>query len=167
MDVDRGIRVLHPMPTTLLAAVRDVAAGAPALTAEQGGGLLIHLCPDERFTTDELLAEGFALAKAAPAEPPAKKRRRWLPIGAAALIGALAVGSIVAALTSGGSAPAAPQASGGYTKVDAVDDGSHCADHAYGDVQVWLGQNQCVDLRRWNYRAEDAGNPAGIAVAEI
>jgi hypothetical protein len=167
MDVDRGIRVLHPMPTTLLAAVRDVAAGAPALTVEQAGGLLIHLCPDERFTTDELLAEGFALAKVAPAEPPAKKRRRWLPIGAAALIGALAVGSIVAALTSGGSAPAAPQASGGYTKVDAVDDGSHCADHAYGDVQVWLGQNQCVDLRRWNYRAEDAGNPAGIAVAEI
>src|SRR5438309_1502204 len=83
-------------------------AAGPALTAEQAGGLLIHLCPDERFTTDELLAEGFALAKAAPAEPPAKKRRRWLPIGAAALIGALAVGSIVAALTSGGSAPAAP-----------------------------------------------------------
>lgn len=167
LDVDRGIRVLHPMPTTLLAAVRDVAAGAPALTAEQAGGLLIHLCPDERFTTPELVAEGFSLAKAAPAEPPAKKRRRWLPIGAAALIGALAVGSIVAALTSSGSAPAAPQASSGYIRVDGVDDGSRCADHAYGDVQAWLGQNQCVDLRRWNYRAENAGNPAGVAVAEI
>jgi hypothetical protein len=167
LDVDRGIRVLHPMPTTLLAAVRDVAAGAPALTAEQAGGLLIHLCPDERFTTPELVAEGFSLAKAAPAEPPAKKRRRWLPIGAAALIGALAVGSIVAALTSSGSAPAAPQASSGYIRVDGVDDGSRCADHAYGDVQAWLGQNPCVDLRRWNYRAENAGNPAGVAVAEI
>jgi hypothetical protein len=167
LDVDRGIRVLHPMPTTLLAAVRDVAAGAPALTAEQAGGLLIHLCPDERFTTPELVAEGFPLAKAAPAEPPAKKRRRWLPIGAAALIGALAVGSIVAALTSSGSAPAAPQASSGYIRVDGVDDGARCADHAYGDVQAWLGQNQCVDLRRWNYRAENAGNPAGVAVAEI
>ncbi|HTI23898.1 MAG TPA: hypothetical protein VL652_23070 [Kutzneria sp.] len=167
MDLDRGIRVLHPMPTTLLAAVRDVAVGAPALTAEQAGGLLIHLCPDERFATAELLAEGFSALKPAPVEPPAKKKRRWLPIGAAALIGALAVGSIVAALTSGGTAPAAPQASGGYTRVDGVDDGSRCADHAYGDVQVWLGQNQCVDLRRWNYRAENAGTPAGVAIAEI
>ncbi|MEV6611563.1 hypothetical protein [Kutzneria sp. NPDC051319] len=168
MDVDRGIRVLHPMPTTLLAAVRDVAAAAPALTAEQAGGLLIHLCPDERFATDELVAEGFALAKAAPAELPAKKRRRWLPIGAAALIGALAVGSVIAALTTGGSTPAAPpQATAGYTKVDAADDGGHCAEHAYGDVQVWLSHNQCVNLRRWNYRAENAGDPAGVAVAEI
>ncbi|GAA3438476.1 hypothetical protein [Kutzneria kofuensis] len=168
MDLDRGIRVLHPMPTTLLAAVRDVAGSAPALTAEQAGGLLIHLCPDERFTTDELIAEGFAVAKAAPAEPPARKRRRWLPIGAAALIGALAVGSIVAALaTTGGSAPATPQAAAGYTKIATVDDGSHCAEHAYGDVQVWLSRNQCVDLRRWSYRAEDTGTPAGVAVAEI
>lgn len=171
MDLDRGIRVLHPMPTTLLAAVRDVAGSAPAMSAEQAGGLLIHLCPDERFTTAELIAEGFpAAAKAAPAEAPAKKRRRWLPIGAAALIGALAVGSVIAALTTaGGAAPAAapPAAASGYTKVDAVDDGSRCADHAYGDVQVWLSRNQCVDLRRWNYRADNAGRPAGVAVAEI
>jgi len=72
LDLDRGIRVLHPMPTTLLAAVRDVAVGAPALTAEQAGGLLIHLCPDERFATAELLAEGFSALKPAPIEPPAK-----------------------------------------------------------------------------------------------
>ena len=169
MDLDRGIRVLHPMPTTLLAAVRDVTGAAPGITAEQAGGLLIHLCPDERFTTDELVAEGFpAAAKAAPADAPAKKRRRWLPIGAAALIGALAVGSIIAALTTGGSSPAATQASAsGYTKVDSVDDGSRCADHAYGDVKVWLTRNQCVDLRRWNYRSDGSGRPAGIAIAEI
>ena len=168
MDLDRGIRVLHPMPTTLLAAVRAVAGPGSGLTAEQAGGLLIHLCPDERFTTDELVAEGFpAAASIKPAEAPAKKRRRWLPIGAAALIGALAVGSVIAALTTGGSAPAAPRASSGYTKVDAVDDGSRCADHAYGDVQVWLSRNQCVDLRRWNYRTEDSGRAAGVSVAEI
>ena len=167
MDLDRGIRVLHPMPTTLLSSVRDVIGDAPGITAEQAGGLLIHLCPDERFTVDELIAEGFPAAKAAPAEAPVKKRRRWLPIGAAALIGALAVGSIIAALTTtSGSAPAAPQAAG-YTRVDAVDDGNLCADHAYGDVQVWLSRNACVDLRRWNYRAEDSGRAAGVAVAEI
>jgi len=169
MDLDRGIRVLHPMPTTLLAAVRDVAGPAPGITAEQAGGLLIHLCPDERFAADELIAEGFPpAAKAAPAEAPVKRRRRWLPIGAAALIGALAVGSVIAALsTTGGPAPAAASQAAGYTRVETVDDGSRCADHAYGDVQVWLGRNQCVDLRRWNYRAEDAGRPAGVAVAEI
>ena len=159
MDLDRGIRVLHPMPTTLLAAVRQVAGDAPACTAEQAGGLLIHLCPDERFTTDELLAEGFPAAKAAVPQTPVKKRRRWLPIGAAALLGALAVGGVIAALTTG-SSPAAPQA---YSRVTTVDDGSRCADHAYGDVQVWLSQHPCTDLRRWNYRSGDAG----VAVAEV
>jgi hypothetical protein len=165
-DLDRGIRVLHPMPTTLLAAVREVTGPAPALTAEQAGGLLIRLCPDERFTTEELIAEGFpAAAAAAPPEAPVKKRRRWLPIGAAALLGALALGSVVTALTAGGSAPAA--APGAFTKVTVVDDGPNCAAHAYGDVQVWLTQNQCLGLRRWNYRTEDGGRPAGVAVAEV
>ncbi|MFI9388502.1 hypothetical protein [Kutzneria sp. NPDC052558] len=169
MDLDRGIRVLHPMPTTLLAAVRDVAGPGPGIGAEQAGGLLIHLCPDERFTADELIAEGFpATVKAAPAEAPAKKRRRWLPIGAAALIGALAVGSVIAALsTAGGPAPAAASQANGYTRVATVDDAGRCAEHAYGDVQVWLGRNQCVDLRRWNYRADSDGRAAGVAVAEI
>ncbi|MFC0434359.1 hypothetical protein [Kutzneria buriramensis] len=161
LDLDRGIRVLHPMPTTLLAAVRDVAGDPPACTAEQAGGLLIHLCPDERFTTDELLAEGFPAAQAAAPPAPAKKRRRWLPIGAAALLGALAVGSVIAALTTGGPSPAAADAA--YTRVADVHDGANCAEHAYGDVQVWLSQHPCTDLRRWNYRSGDAG----VAIAEV
>jgi hypothetical protein len=165
MDLDRGIRVLHPMPTTLLAAVRAVAGDAPACTAEQAGGLLIHLCPDERFSTDELIAEGFPVAKAAPVEAP-KKRRRWLPIGAAVLVAGLALGGVIAALTAG-SSPAPQATAAGYTKVDVADDGSDCAAHAYGDVQVWLSRHQCASLRRWNYLAENSGQPAGISVAEV
>ena len=165
-DKDLGVRVLHPMPTTLLAAVRDLAGAAPAVSAELAGGLLIHLCPDERFSKDELLAEGFSDAAAAAPPAPAKPRRRWLPLGVGVPLAALGLAGLITALSTG-SRPAAAPSSLSYTKVDTLDDDSHCAEHAYGDVQVWLSQHPCVDLRRWSYSAHSGGQPAGVSVAEL
>jgi hypothetical protein len=123
-DRDLDMRVLHPMPTTLLGAVRELAGATPAISAELAGGLLIRLSPDERFSTDELLAEGFTDAPAAAPQAPAKPRRRWLPLGGGVLVAALALAGLITALSTGSQPAAAPQITS-YTKVDTLDDGSH------------------------------------------
>lgn len=113
-DLHRGIRVLHPAPTALLAAVKELSTYERPCTAEAARRLLSSV--DSRtiaLTAGELVAEGFAdsvspdLASAstmliprftadgrpAPprtAPPRAKtkpKRPAWLPIAGLALAG--------------------------------------------------------------------------------
>lgn len=68
-DLARGLRVLHPEPSTLLTAARELAVGRTACTVEQARGLLAGLCPAGELPADlaallerdeELRREGFA-----------------------------------------------------------------------------------------------------------
>ncbi|WHT21111.1 hypothetical protein N8J89_08605 [Crossiella sp. CA-258035] len=121
-DLHRGIRVLHPAPTALLAAVKELSTYERPCTAEAARRLLSSV--DRRtatLTAGELVAEGFAdsvspdLASAStmliprftadgrpapprPAAPkPKAKRPPWLPIAGLA-VAALALVLLIAAV---------------------------------------------------------------------
>ena len=119
----------------------------------------------------------------APRPRPGKQaagRTRWLPIGALVLLGVLLITGISVAIASSnnGPAPAAAGTTTTATQPSKVADvtvngvrftpqgsvqGQDCAAHAYGDVQVWLGQHQCVTMARSLYETTVNGRPAAIA----
>jgi hypothetical protein len=132
-DLNRGVRVLHPVPTTLRTAVRELATYEQACTVEQTRRLIRALVGGSfEPSIGELAAEGFTdsvsphLAAASttiipkitdrPEPPPPRRSRgnrtdsssssgvRWLPIGALALLGVLVVAGIVVATTTSGHA---------------------------------------------------------------
>jgi len=72
-DLTRGLRVLHPEPSTLLTAARELAVGRTACSIADARGVLAGLCPAGDLPADlaallerddELSREGFA------SEPP-------------------------------------------------------------------------------------------------
>jgi len=198
-DLHRGVRVLHPQAKPLLGAVRELATYERPCTVEQARQLLAALAgPQLRLSTAELAAEGFPdvvsadmasasttlIPRIADADPPPAPRPkstrpgllRWLPIGAAVLIGALVIAGIgVAIASSGGSPPAAgstptkqPQVTVhgvAFTAESSARD-ANCANRAYGDVQVWLTTHQC-GLSRSLYQTTVAGQPVAVAVAVL
>jgi hypothetical protein len=125
-DLARGIRILHPEPTTLLTATRELAVYERRCPAHAANAVLAALVPDHPpFSTEELIAEGFAEESAAastmfiprvsptrptapavasqPTAPGRPKRLGWLPVSAAMLVGLLLiVGIVVAVVASGG-----------------------------------------------------------------
>ncbi|RZS38823.1 hypothetical protein EV193_10432 [Herbihabitans rhizosphaerae] len=135
-DLVRGVRVLHPEPTTLLSAARQLATYERPCTVERARGVLAALVPDapEQPVAD-LLTEGFSDAVSAdlsiasttlitkvsdedrfPPSRPAVEHKgrgvRWLPIAAVALVGLLLIGGIAAAIASGGGEPPASPPTG-------------------------------------------------------
>lgn len=171
-DLEQGARVLHPEPRTLLTAARELANREQPFSVGQARRILAQLHPDG--VVDGLEAEGFSSTEPVPVSAPVARSRkpRWLPIGAGALVLLLVGAGITAAIMTGG-AKQAPQAltatvdGTNYTRADSTDDGTACAQHSYGDVQVWLGQHHCTDLKRWSYTADLGGQSAGLAVAEM
>jgi hypothetical protein len=122
-DLVRGIRVLHPEPTTLLTAARELATHPRPCTVGQARHILTTLEPEDPVIAGlNLEDEGFPdtapeLATAAttvipklvqpkpprserPARP--RSRLRWLPVGAAVLVAALLLTGIVYAVASAG-----------------------------------------------------------------
>jgi hypothetical protein len=206
-DLHRGVRVLHPQAKLLLNAVRELATYDRPVTVDQTRQLLRVLLGDQvvdqqALSTAELAAEGFPdvvtkdLASQSttlipkisdadlPPRPAPKPRRnglqRWLPIGAAVLLGALLITGIGVALASsggddppsGGSTPTttakpAPVTVHGtaYTQQAAAHD-ANCATSAYGDVQVWLTTHTC-SLNRTLYSAQAKGQPVAVAMAVL
>jgi hypothetical protein len=175
-DIEQGARVLHPEPTTLLSAARELAEREQPFSVGQARRLLARLHPGG--VIEGLEAEGFSstepVAVATPATPVTGGRKpRWLPIGAGALVVLLIGAGIVAAIAHPGGAKQVPQPQTAtvdgtnYTRADSSDDGTACAQHSYGDVQVWLGQHHCSDLKRWSYTADLGGQSAGLSVAEV
>ncbi len=198
-DLHRGVRVLHPQATSLLGAVRELATYDRACSVDQARALLAALAgPNVTLSTAELTAEGFPdvvsadlasasttlIPRIADADPPPAPRPkptrpglpRWLPIGAAVLLGALLAAGIGVAIASSGKHSPAPGGTPStsppvnvrgtaFTPEGSARDAS-CANRAYGDVQVWLTAHQCR-LARALYSTSVAGQPASVALAVL
>ncbi|MBB5957875.1 hypothetical protein FHS29_004470 [Saccharothrix tamanrassetensis] len=187
-DLNRGVRVLHPKPTTLLAAARELATSDRPCSADHAAKLLAVLAPtgtppDVR----QLRAEGFPdaaadLASAStmllPKVVPAARRPKWLPYAAAAVVAVVLVVALIIVLTSGSATEAASSTSPAPQPTTVVVDGRNfspkgadrtedCAKHAFGDVQAWLAGHMCLQLRRAQYETTVDGRKVGIAVAEL
>jgi hypothetical protein len=128
-DLARGIRILHPEPTTLLNAARELAVYERRCPVQRANAIVAALAPDmPQFSPEDLVAEGFdpgagpelaaastmlipRLLPEAPRPAAAQIRSklyRWVPASAAVLVGLLLVaGIIVAAASSGGDSPSA------------------------------------------------------------
>ncbi|MBW4721718.1 hypothetical protein [Saccharothrix obliqua] len=187
-DLNRGVRVLHPKPTTLLAAARELATSDRPCSAEHAAKLLAVLAPtgtppDHRRLRDEGFPDAAAdLASAStmllPKVVPARRRPGWLPYAAAAVVAVLVVVAVVVVLVSGGSPASSTSTTAAPEPTTVVVDGRNfapkgadrtedCAAHAFGDVQAWLSGHMCLQLRRAQYETSVDGRKVGIAVAEL
>jgi hypothetical protein len=104
---------------------------------------------------------------------------RWLPMAALGLLAVLLITVVAVSMgsTSGG-APAA-RADGQPAGPPSVSvagvpfspkgstEGTDCASHSYGDMQVWLTQHPCTDLIRSVYQTSSGNRPAAVALAEL
>ena len=206
-DLHRGVRVLHPQAKPLLTAVRELATYDRPVTVEQTRQLLKVLLGEQvagrqALSTAELTAEGFPdvvskdmasasttlIPKIADADPPPRPApgarrnglQRWLPIGAAVLLGLLLVAGIGVALASSGgddpppsgapptttATPAPVTVHGTAFTQQATAHDANCAGSAYGDVQVWLTTHTC-SLTRSLYSALVKGKPVAVATAVL
>ncbi|MEO6089089.1 MAG: hypothetical protein ABIQ18_38850 [Umezawaea sp.] len=190
-DLNRGVRVLHPKPTSLLAAVRELATSDRPCSVDHAAKLLAVLSPvGSPPTTRELLAEGFAdavtddLATAETMLLPKVSARavtrspKRLPYLAAGVVALLAVVGILVATTSGDTQQAAPPVTSEPLPTTVVVDGANftprgtgrdadCAGHSFGDVSAWLAKHPCTVLRRAQYETKAGDRRMGVAVAEV
>ncbi len=123
-DLNRGVRILHPEPKTLLTAARELAVYPRPCTVVQARAILAALTADhgqidltgEGFTDSAVPEMGAASttlipritpqAPAARPSAPARKFRgpvRWLPASAAMLVALLLLTGIVYAVASSSS----------------------------------------------------------------
>ncbi|MFD7653340.1 hypothetical protein ACFV4N_05110 [Actinosynnema sp. NPDC059797] len=187
VDLNRGVRVLHPKPTTLLAAARELATSDRPCSAEHAAKLVAVLAPTgPPPPRQHLLAEGFSdaaadLASASTMLLPkvaAPTRRRTLPYLIAAVVGVLLVVALIVALTPDGSSedssattstspPASVVVDGRTFAPRGADRTEDCAAHAFGDVRGWLSEHMCMQLRRAQYETAVDGRKVGVAVAEL
>ncbi|RKT53229.1 hypothetical protein [Saccharothrix australiensis] len=189
VDLNRGVRVLHPKPTTLLAAARELATSDRPCSADHAARLLAVLAPTGTPPdTRQLRAEGFPdaaadLASAStvylPRVAPARRKPKWLPYAVAAVVAVLVVIALVLTLTAGGKPEAASSAAPTTPRPTTVvvdgrnfapkgaDRTEDCAKHAFGDVQAWLSGHLCLQLRRAQYETAVDGRRVGVAVAEL
>lgn len=193
VDLNRGVRVLHPKPTSLLAAVRELVTGDRPCSVDHAAKLLAVLSPvGSPPTTRDLLAEGFADATTTepatavlpkvPTTTTAKdvvaKTPKLLPYLATGLVALLAIVGIVVASTSGGTPQAAPPVTSEPLPTTVVVDGENftprgtgqdadCAAHSFGDVSAWLAKHPCAALHRAQYETKAGDRRMGVAVAEV
>lgn len=145
-DLARGIRILHPEPTTLLTAARELAVYERRVSPQRANAILAALAPNHPpFGDEDLAAEGFALdpglaaastlliprvtpqaAPAVPAVRPSAKRLGWLPVTAVLLVGLLMVTGIIVAIAAAGDEPQTSE--GPRTSVSAVQQASQVVD---------------------------------------
>jgi hypothetical protein len=145
VDLNRGVRVLHPKPTTLLAAARELATSDLPCSVDHAAKLIAVLAPTGTPPgTAELHAEGFAdavttdLATASTmllpkvsafglptaVHPPVKRPERWLA-GAAAVVGLAVIAVVFASTTSGGESTATTSSSTPPMPMTVVVDGAN------------------------------------------
>ncbi|MFT7837374.1 hypothetical protein Q5530_14600 [Saccharothrix sp. BKS2] len=187
VDLNRGVRVLHPKPTTLLAAARELATSDRPCSAEHAAKLVAVLAPTgPPPPRAQLLAEGFSDAAADLASAntvllpriTVAPRRPALPYLVASVVGVLLVIALVVALSPDGSSDSSSAATSTARPTTVVVDGRNfsprgadrtddCAGHAFGDVQAWLSEHMCMQLRRAQYETAVDGRRVGVAVAEL
>ncbi|WP_461119859.1 hypothetical protein [Saccharothrix stipae] len=189
VDLNRGVRVLHPKPTTLLAAARELATSDRPCSAEHAAKLAAVLAPTGAPPTrQQLIAEGFSdaaadlasastmlLPKITPAVPISRK---LLPYVGGAVVAVLLVIALIASLSSGDTADGGTSTTPSPQPTTVVVDGRNfsprgadrtddCAGHAFGDVRAWLSGHMCMQLRRAQYETTVDGRRAGVAIAEL
>ncbi len=196
VDLNRGVRVLHPKPTSLLAAVRELATSDRPCSVDHAAKLLAVLSPSgSPPSTRDLLAEGFAdavthdlasastmllpkLPTTAKPEEATAKSPKLLPYLAAALVALLAIVGVVLATTSGDSPQSAPPVTSEPLPTTVVVDGENftprgtardadCAAHSFGDISAWLATHPCTALHRAQYETKAGDRRIGVAVAEV
>ncbi|MFR9729444.1 hypothetical protein ACL03H_09460 [Saccharopolyspora sp. MS10] len=194
-DLDRGVRVLHPSTTTMLAAARELATREPACGLDAARQVLRVL--DERadrFSVPELTAEGFPdavapeLASASTLLIP-KIRDEPTPTGAARLRARLAglprrakaialgagaavlVALIVVLLRPGGTGAGrevtAQRVDGVEFARTRTDSGTDCSAASFGDVRAWFQRHPCAGLSRQVFDSEASGRSATVSVAVV
>ncbi|WP_123743507.1 hypothetical protein [Saccharothrix texasensis] len=188
VDLNRGVRVLHPKPTTLLAAARELATSDRPCSAEHAAKLVAVLATTGAPPTRQhLIAEGFSdaaadLASAStmllPKVTPAPAARKLLPYAAGAVVALLLVIALIISLSSNDTADSATSTTAAPQPTTVVVDGrsfsprgadrtDDCASHAFGDVRGWLTGHLCMQLRRAQYETTVDGRKVGVAIAEL
>ena len=196
-DLNRGVRVLHPKPSTLLTAARELATSSVPCTAEHAVKLLAILQttgtpPD----VASLLAEGFKdavspdLASASTmlipkvhARPLADRKRLpqnlpWPYLAIGALVALILIVWLVVALPGDDQPADATPAPSASLPTTVVVDGTtfvpketkkdkDCSTQAFGDVKAWLIANECRELQRATYETTVQGKPATVLVADL
>ncbi|WP_367131100.1 hypothetical protein [Saccharothrix sp. HUAS TT1] len=190
VDLNRGVRVLHPKPTTLLAAARELATSDRPCSADHAAKLVAVLAPTGAPPARQhLIAEGFSdaaadlasastmlLPKVTTARP--STARRLLPYVAGVVVAVLLIIALIASLSSGDTADSSTSTTPTPQPTTVVVDGrsfsprgadrtDDCDGHAFGDVQAWLSGHVCMQLRRAQYETTVDGRRAGVAIAEL
>lgn len=196
VDLNRGVRVLHPKPSTLLSAARELATSTVPCTADHAVKLLAILQttgtpPDAR----SLLSEGFSdavsdlasantmlIPKAAMGQLISRKRLpgklTWPYLAVAAVVALILVTWLVVALPGDDKPADATPAPTSAQPTTVVVDGTtfvpkemkkdqDCQSQAFGDVKAWLIANDCGVLLRATYETTVQGKPATVLVADM
>ncbi|MFJ8966358.1 hypothetical protein ACIRG5_43900 [Lentzea sp. NPDC102401] len=196
VDLNRGVRVLHPKPSTLLSAARELATSTVPCTADHAVKLLAILQttgtpPDAR----SLLSEGFSdavsdlasantmlIPKAAMGQLISRKRLpgklTWPYLAVAAVVALILVTWLVVALPGDDKPADATPAPTSAQPTTVVVDGTtfvpkemkkdqDCQAQAFGDVKAWLIANDCGVLLRATYETTVQGKPATVLVADM
>ncbi|TWP44733.1 hypothetical protein FKR81_40865 [Lentzea tibetensis] len=192
-DLNRGVRVLHPKPTTLMASARELATSALPCSVEQAAKLLAVVSPSgSPPQVAALLAEGFSdaptpdlasastmlIPKVTDPRPTSRKRLPWLLWAGGAVVSLLLVVWLVVALASGDDTAAAVSESPPPQPTTVVVDGTsftpqsahrndECAPQAYGDVKAWLIANECRRLERAQYETAIDNRKVTVVVASL
>ncbi|NKE58023.1 hypothetical protein FXN61_14765 [Lentzea sp. PSKA42] len=196
VDLNRGVRVLHPKPSTVLNAARELATSAVPCTADHAAKLLAILqTTGTPPTAAALLAEGFSdavspdLASASTmlipkigVRPAIRKRlpaKLPLPyIAVGALVALILIVWLVVALPGDGKPADATPAPSATSPTTVVVDGTtfvpketkkdkECQGQAIGDVKAWLIANECRELLRATYETTVQGKQATVLVADL
>lgn len=194
-DLHRGIRVLYPSTTSILAAARELATYERAcsveatrsllrvLDAQAGGSSVSELTaegfPDEvtpdLATADTILITKITDGPPSPALPPPSPQRNKprARLVALALTVVVTFAVLIALLVGGsggeasGPAPHTQNVDGVAFERKAVVRGSNCARNSSGDVQAWFETHPCRSLTRLAFATEVSGRPAAVAVTDI
>jgi hypothetical protein len=193
VDLNRGVRVLHPKPSTLLAAARELATSTVPCTADHAVKLLAILqntgTPPEARS---LLAEGFSdavapdLASASTmlipkvnAKPLAsRKRLPWLYLTAGSLVALILLVWLLVALPGDDEPADATPAPSTTQPTTVVVDGTtfvpkemkkdkDCQAPAFGDVKAWLIANECGEVLRATYETTVKDKQASVMVVDL
>ncbi|MFC7342095.1 hypothetical protein [Saccharopolyspora griseoalba] len=184
-DLHRGVRVISPSTTALLAAARELATYETPCSAESARELLrlLGVEREDDLDVELLLAEGFPaspetdLARretalipkyAEPSRPAAARvPRRPVLIAAAALLVVLCAVLAIALAWPRAEPVVAQRVDGVRFTEQAVSTDTSCARHAFGDLRSWFEQHGCSTLRRESHRAAASGGPVRVSVVEI
>ncbi|MDA3629522.1 hypothetical protein OU415_29125 [Saccharopolyspora sp. WRP15-2] len=186
-DLHRGVRVVSPNTTSILAAARELATYERSCPVEPAQQLLQVLAGNSPFSLDELVEEGFPVSPETdlatadtmlipkltePSTARSTSRRTGLIAAAAVLV--VLCGALIAWWVVGGSTAAPHQPAAAVQRVDGVefaqqvtDQEKTCAPHAFGDVQRWFEQRPCRNLTRAVFDTEVSGRPAAVSVTIV